>query len=103
MGSPQQAPTDLYHARASRISQRQATGDDTRTTRTVERNTGVARIEEVEDVDCFAAKLEFHRLIKGEVPEDRGIHVSHARPVQRVNSQRAIQTSGANTRATGGS
>ena len=87
---PQHAPADLDHTRTTGISLRQAVGDNAGSGGAVERETGVARVEDVEDVNRISANLELRSFIDSNVTEDRGIHVSHARPVQRINSQCAI-------------
>src|ERR1700727_753289 len=67
---PQQARPDLDHARATGISLRESVGDDAGAGSTVERDTGIARVEDVEDVNCIAANLKFRSFINSDVAED---------------------------------
>src|ERR1035441_3049729 len=69
----------------------------------VERASGVAQIDEVEDVSCFAAELELRPAVNGEVTEQRRIHGLVSWTTQGVDSDQPIEahwtsTSGATSR-----
>jgi hypothetical protein len=98
---PKHAASDLDNSCTAGVSLRQAVGDDAGSGSTIKRQAGIARVEDVEDVDGIATDLELRSLIDGDVTEDRCIHISHARPVQSVDSQRAIKIAGAGSCASG--
>jgi hypothetical protein len=65
---PEYAPADLDHTRATGISLRQTIGDEAGAGGAVEGETGVARVEDVEDVHRVATDLELCPFIDGDVP-----------------------------------
>src|SRR5690348_944926 len=72
-----QLPAYLEHAHSPRP------GNLAEGTRAPHAGSGIAQVNEVEDVVGFSAELEADALVNGEVPEKRGINILVSRPVQR--------------------
>src|SRR6185312_6771901 len=67
------------------------------------RGSGIAEVDEVEDVGGFAAELEADALVNAEVAKDGGVHILISGAVERVGANQAIESGGATAGCAAGS